>query len=57
MTDGYIFDGKPRNGDFVVRTPRVSDAIGQTLKNVYSTRGLPDDMRALLSEIDRAAIH
>jgi len=59
MTDRGIIDGNPQRGDYVVRGPRLGDAVGQTLKTIYGTHGksLPDDMKALLTRLDGIAIH
>ncbi|PAX08692.1 hypothetical protein [Sphingomonas lenta] len=41
-------------GGFVVRRPRVTDAIGGALMRSYAhAAALPDDMRRLLDQLDR----
>ena len=43
---------EPREG-YVVRKPRPSDAVGGSLRNIYSTEPqLPPDLDALLRRID-----
>ena len=53
MTDRHSFDGKARSGDYVVRAPRLGDAIGQMLKGVYPARDIPADMQGLLGQLER----
>lgn len=51
MASGY-FDAS--DGGFVVRRPRVTDAIGGALMRSYAhAAALPDDMRRLLDQLDR----
>lgn len=45
------YDGE--QGGFVVRRPRVTDAVGGALLRGYAqAAALPDDMRLLLDRID-----
>lgn len=44
--------GEPRKGDYVIRRPRSTDALGHALRGVYGGLDLPDDMAGLLRRID-----
>ena len=47
-----FFDAE--QGGYVVRGPRVTDAIGGALMRSYAHAvSLPDDMRRLLEQLDR----
>ncbi|WP_242096806.1 MULTISPECIES: hypothetical protein [unclassified Sphingomonas] len=44
-------------GDFIVRSPRETDAVGTALKGAFSSRiDLPTDMRHALEQLDRIPI-
>lgn len=45
--------GKAKHGDYVVRTPRPTDALGHALRGVFNDTPLPDDLQALLDRLDR----
>ncbi|WP_203310775.1 hypothetical protein [Sphingomonas beigongshangi] len=57
VQDGMSIAGhhseKPRRGDYVVRRPRSTDALGHTLRGAFSDTGVPDDMLDLLGKLDR----
>jgi hypothetical protein len=55
MSDRHSFHGKTKPVDYIVRAPRIGDAIGQSLKRVYTTGSLPRDMQELLGKLDRVA--
>lgn len=45
---------KSRQGDYVVRRPRSTDALGHTLRGAFGSPDMPDDFATLLKRIDRA---
>ncbi|GKS02382.1 hypothetical protein [Sphingomonas aquatilis] len=45
---------KSRQGDYVVRRPRSTDALGHSLRGAFGSPGIPDDFEVLLKRIDRA---
>ncbi len=53
MTNEMHHMGKARYGDYVVRSPRATDAIGHALRGVFGHAPLPDDLSMLLRRIDR----
>lgn len=44
---------KPRRGDYVVRHPRSTDALGHTLRGAFGDTDVPDDMLDLLGKLNR----
>jgi len=44
--------GPSDRGEQVVRMPRPGDALGTALRHVYPEERLPDDLTALLRQID-----
>lgn len=51
LVHGY---GEQGEGGYVVRRPRVTDAVsGALLRSYAHTRALPDDMRLLVERLDR----
>jgi hypothetical protein len=45
--------GKASQGDYIVRRPRATDALGHALRGVFGDTQLPDDLRVLLHRLDR----
>ncbi|WP_165800878.1 MULTISPECIES: hypothetical protein [Bacteria] len=45
---------KSRQGDYVVRRPRSTDALGHSLRGTFGCSDLPEDFAMLLKRIDRA---
>ncbi|MBX8843731.1 MAG: hypothetical protein NDI74_01245 [Sphingomonas sp.] len=45
---------KSRQGDYVVRRPRSTDALGHSLRGAFGSSDMPDDFAMLLKRIDRA---
>jgi hypothetical protein len=43
---------KSRQGDYVVRRPRSTDALGHALRGAFVNSATPDDMARLLQRID-----
>lgn len=44
---------KTHTGDYLVRTPRATDALGHVLRGVFGDTRMPDDWTALLHRLDR----
>jgi hypothetical protein len=44
---------KSRGNDYVVRSPRSTDALGHSLRGAFGDTGMPDDMLILLGKLDR----
>lgn len=53
MTTDTHHPGKARHGDYVVRSPRPTDALGHALRGVFSDTSLPDDLLVLLRRLER----
>jgi hypothetical protein len=47
--------GPSDRGEQVVRMPRPGDALGTALRHVYPEERLPDELAALLRQIDRTS--
>lgn len=45
--------GTAKGGDYVVRSPRSSDALGHALRGVFVDTPLPDDLTILLHQLER----
>lgn len=45
--------GKAAQGDYIVRTPRPTDALGHALRDVFHDTPLPNDLLTLLRRLDR----
>jgi hypothetical protein len=44
--------GKMGHGDYIVRRPRATDAVGRSLRQVFSEAPLPDEWLVLLKRLD-----
>ena len=57
VTDGMSMHaqlaGKARQGDYIVRRPRSTDALGHALRGVFGDTPLPDEFMVLLHRLDR----
>ena len=45
--------GKAKRGDYIVRSPRPTDALGHALRGVFGDTPLPDDLLVLLRRLER----
>lgn len=52
MTADMHHLGKAKRGDYVVRTPRPTDALGLALRGVFHDTPLPEDLVMLLRRLD-----
>lgn len=53
MTSAAHHPEQTRRDGYVVRSPRATDTIGHTLRGVFGECVVPDDMKRLLSQLDR----
>lgn len=47
--------GKTCHGDYIVRRPRATDAVGRSLRRVFAEAPLPDEWLTLLHRLDHIA--
>lgn len=45
--------GTAKRGDYVVRRPKATDALGHALRGVFGDTPLPDDFVVLLRRLER----
>ncbi len=53
MNTDPLVTSKARHGDYVVGSPRTTDAIGHALRGAFAASHLPDDLLMLLRRLDR----
>lgn len=53
MSTDMHHTGKANRGDYIVRSPRPTDALGHALRGVFSDPQLPEEFLVLLRRLER----
>jgi hypothetical protein len=52
MTEQKYSGAEPKMGDLIVNRPRTTDAVGRTLRSVFESTTMPNDMMILIERLD-----